>query len=65
MVSPHSIPDVFEIPDPAALDTPGSEGNKQMAWLAALALIAVVAGATLALLVDDTHSETPRVSIVR
>lgn len=64
MMSPNSIPDVFEIPDPVVLEAPESEGNKQMAWLAALALMAVVVGATLALLVDDSRSETSQVSIV-
>ena len=65
MMSPKSIPDVFEIPDHAALEIPESGDIKRIARLAALALLAIVAGATLALLAGVSPSEPPRVSIVR
>ena len=60
-----SVPEVFEISAPEVRDIAGCGDGKRMAWLAALALMAILAGATLALLEDDTPSAGLRVSVVR
>jgi hypothetical protein len=41
----HTIPDVFEMPDPRA--------GKSGAWLAAFAVTAIIVGATLVLVVAN------------
>ena len=52
------VPDVFEIPEPMA-DRPRS-------WLAALAMTAIVIGATLALVVaNQAPSDEPQISVMR
>ena len=52
------IPDVFEIPEPLAV--------RPHAWLAALALTAIVIGATLALVVaGEVPSDDPQVTVIR
>ena len=52
----HHIPDVFEIPEP----------DKPRCWLTALAMTAIVIGATLALVVaNETPREEPQVTVTR
>jgi multisubunit Na+/H+ antiporter MnhC subunit len=52
------VPDVFEMPDPM----PG----KPRSWLTALAMTAIVIGATLALVVvNEAPREEPQVTVAR
>ena len=52
------VPDVFEMPEPV----PG----KQRCWLTALAMTAIVIGATLALVVvNEAPREEPQVTVSR
>ena len=52
------VPDVFEIPDPMAA--------RPRSWLTALAMTAIVVGATLALVVaNETPREDPQITVIR
>jgi len=52
------VPDVFEIPEPMAA--------RPRSWLTALAMTAIVIGATLALVVaNETPREDPQITVVR
>jgi hypothetical protein len=52
------VPDVFEIPEPMAA--------RPRSWLTALAMTAIVIGATLALVVaNEAPREDPQVSVGR
>jgi hypothetical protein len=52
------VPDVFEIPEPMA--------GKPRCWLTALAMTAIIIGATLALVVaNETPREEPQVTVSR
>ena len=52
------LPDVFEIPEPMEA--------KPRSWLAALAMTAIIAGATLALVVvNEVPREEPQVTVGR
>jgi len=54
----HRVPDVFEIPEPMAA--------RPRSWLAALAMTAIVIGATLALVVvNEAPREEPQVTVIR
>jgi hypothetical protein len=54
----HRVPDVFEIPEPMAA--------KPRSWLTALAMTAIVIGATLALVVvNETPRDEPQVTVIR
>jgi hypothetical protein len=53
----YAMPDVFGIPPPV--------GDKRLPWFAALALTAIVIGATLALILPgDAPSQAPQVNVV-
>ena len=55
---PDMLPDVFEIPEPLVL--------RPHPWLAALALTAIVIGATLALVVvNEAPRDEPQVTVIR
>jgi len=52
------VPDIFEIPEPMAA--------RPRSWLTALAMTAIVVGATLALVVmNEAPSEDPQVTVTR
>jgi len=51
------VPDVFEIPEPLV--------GKPRSWLTALAMTAIIIGATLALVVmDEAPREEPQVTVI-
>jgi len=52
------VPDVFEIPEPLV--------SKPRSWLTALAMTAIIVGATLALVVmNEAPREEPQVTVIR
>jgi len=52
------VPDVFEISEPMAA--------RPRSWLAALAMTAIVIGATLALVVaNETPHQDPQINVIR
>jgi hypothetical protein len=55
----NTIPDVFEIP--------AARGGSAMPWLTALAMVAIIVGATLALVVMNSEpaGQEPLVTVVR
>ena len=53
-----TIPDVFDIPTP--------RNGRVLPWLAALAMVAIIVGATLTLVVINNEASTePLVTVVR
>ena len=55
---PDMVPDVFELPEPVEA--------RPRSWLAALAMTAIVIGATLALvMVNELPHEEPQVEVIR
>jgi hypothetical protein len=55
---PDIIPDVFELPEPME--------TRPRAWLAALAMTAIIIVATLALVVvNEAPREEPQVTVIR
>jgi hypothetical protein len=52
------VPDVFDIPEPMAA--------RPRSWLTALAMTAIVIGATLALVVaNETPRDEPQINVIR